>query len=573
MSSTSPHQESSYWSRSAFALTCVAAAICLGLGISSCGSKGGKSGGPNPNPQRSADPNNPNDSGLNLAGRPVKLTDLRFIRAITNMDWPAKPLNNEIRSEKNTGDVQGFEFTASKKSVFKVLAYLTSLKCSSNGSGSLNPDFALYSLTDSDELGRKISGLNPKSEIAIEPGRYAVTLAFDKGVSCSKVIIGFEASLTFVDRSQPTESPAPTSSPGPTPVPTSSPTPNPNISRNVPNLDIRSIVLFATRKVPGSNESPSCEVVQGIMFNRVSRDREKPLLAKVIANEVGSTSEATVFFEQKVSSNGSETLEPLGYIKFLKQPGYPDNWLEILRNVLFESSSVRYLGLTHDPSCVDLALPDLQTSTFLASSINLPNALPTRATAGFEMEMLPLRSVTLSNGKAAPLLRISYAYPGSTPAQWQAEIGVDTDSLATAIGGKDNLEEARMIVMDRLADFSSSPWIDLPREAIFAGPETILKINEATSTRMVSATKSLLNSPSRRSLVFRFDLRNPIERNGIKQQFVDFVLDHGLFCEVSYSRPDGALFHKAIFKDLTNPGWNDKPNKEQRTGCAFAGIP
>jgi hypothetical protein len=573
MSSTSPRQKSSFWSRSAIAPKFIAAALCLAVGISSCGSKGGKSGGSNPDPQRSAGPNNPNDAGLNLAGRPVKLTDLRFIRAVTNLNWPTQPLTNEIRSDKNAGDVQGFEFTASRKSVFKVLAYLTSLSCSSNGSRSLDPDFALYSLTESDELGRKISGLNPKSEITLDPGRYAVTIAFDNNVSCSRLAIGFEASLTAVDQPQPTDSPSPTSSPGPTPAPTSSPTPNPNISRNVPNIDLRSIVLFATRKVPGSNERPSCEVVQAIRLNRVSIDSERPLMAKVIATDVGSVSEANVFFEQKASGSSSDSLEPLGYIRFLKQPGYPDNWIEILRNVLFESTPVRYLGLTADPNCVDLALPDLQTSTFLASSINLPNALPTRSTAGFEMEMLPLRSVTLSNGKAAPLLRISYAYPGSSPAQWQAEIGLDTESLARAIGGKDNLDNARMIVMDRVENFSSSPWIDLPREAIFAGPETVLKINEATSTRMVSATKSLLNGPSRRSLVFRYDLLNPIERNGIKQQFVDFVLDHGLFCEVSYSRPDGALFHKAIFKDLTNPGWNDKPNKEQRTGCAFAGSP
>ncbi len=550
----------------------VISTICLALGVSSCGGKGGNSGGSNPGPPRSSDPNNPggaDSSGLNLAGRPVELTDLKFIRSITNLNWPTQPLNNEIRSDTSIQDVKGFEFTASKRSVFKVLTYLTSLKCTLNGSGTLTPDFSLYSLTDSDELGKKISALNNKFEVTMDAGRYAVTVALDKGVSCSRVIIGFEASLTTVDQPQPSESPAPTASPDPSPIPTS----NPDTSRNVPNIDLRAMVLFATRKVPGSNEKPSCEVVQAIMLNRVSIDSEKPLLAKVIATEVGSVSEATVFFEQKISDNGSNSLEPLGYIKFLKQPGYPDNWVEILRNVLFESNTVRYLGLTHDPSCVDLALPDLQTSTFLASSVNLPNALPTRGTAGFAMEMLPLRTVTLSNGKAAPLLRISYAYPGSSPAQWQAEIGVDTESLAKAIGGKENLAEARMIVMDRLADFSSSPWIDLPREAIFAGPETILKINEATSTRMVSATKSLLNAPSRRSLVFRFDLRNSIERNGIKQQFVDFVLDHGLFCEVSYSRPDGALFHKAIFKDLTNPGWNEKPNKEQRTGCAFAGSP
>ncbi len=59
--------------------------LCLALSVSSCGG----SGGSNPGPQRSPNPNDPNGpdgSGLNLSGRPLKLTNLKFIRTITNMN-------------------------------------------------------------------------------------------------------------------------------------------------------------------------------------------------------------------------------------------------------------------------------------------------------------------------------------------------------------------------------------------------------------------------------------------------------------------------------------------------------
>jgi hypothetical protein len=54
--------------------------------------------------------------------------------------------------------------------------------------------------------------------------------------------------------------------------------------------------------------------------------------------------------------------------------------------------------------------------------------------------------------------------------------------------------------------------------------------------------------------------------------YLDLVIDHGLLCQLSYSRPDGALWHERIFKDLTHPEWNKSPSKENKTGCAYAGI-
>lgn len=583
MSSNNPRQRSAFWKRSAVALSVLAAAISLGLGISSCGSKGGKSGGQNP--QRSPDPSNPGNpnspggakgQGLNLTGRTLKLTDLRFIRAVTNMNWPSQPLSNEIRANKNTGEVLGFEFNASRKSAFAVLAYLTSIQCQSNALGSLEPDFALYSLTDSDELDQKISALNAKSEITLDPGHYAVTLAFDKNVSCSRVIIGFEASLNAVSQWQPTASPAPTFAPSPTPVPTTRPTPepsptaspNPRMGRIVPVYQ-RAIALFAARRVPGSNEAPTCQSVGALFFDDFVQGENQSLFARIESASTGADV-ATIYFEQKTTGDG--TSQPVGSITMIKQSGYPDDWVDLVAGQLFSDSGGVWLKLSLDANCMEFNNP--RSYAFLLGSLNLPSVVPTRGTAGDGMESLPLRTVNLENGKAAPLVRISYSYPGSSPAQWKAEIGLDTAALAESIGGKENLKRAHVIVMDRMANAPISPWIFFENRSIFPTIENLLVIDSSINRPLMEDfAQSVLNSPSRRSLVFRFDLNNPIDRNGTKRGFVDFVLDHGLFCQVSYTRPDGDLFHKAIFNDLTNPSWNDKPSKDQRTGCAFAGSP
>ncbi len=465
--------------------------------------------------------------------------------------------------------MQGFEFTASKKSSFKVLAYLTSLSCSSSGSGSLEPDFALYSLTDSDELGQKVSALTEKSEVALDPGRYAVTIAFDQNVSCSRVIIGFEASLTVASAPTPAPTLSPTPAPTATPAPTPTPTPTPNLrtARAVPT-GRRAIALMSRySEIPGSNAEPACHVQYGLFFDDLLQGSNQSLFARI---EYYGPSVATIYFEQRTL--GESTPNPVGSITLIKQSGYPDNWVDRVAEQLFSESQGVWLTLAVDEKCMEYNNP--RFSTFLLGSLDLPSVVPTRGTEGPGLETLPLRTVTLENGKAAPMFRVSYSYPGTSKADWKAEIGIDTVTLATSIGGKENLKRSRVIVMDRMSNVPLSPWLSFENRSIFPATENLLVIDNSISRPLMEElSKSLLNSPSRRSLVFRFYLNNPIERNGIKRDFIDFVLDHGLFCEVSYSRPDGALFHKAIFKDLTNPGWNDKPNKEQRTGCAFAGSP
>lgn len=156
-------------------------------------------------------------------------------------------------------------------------------------------------------------------------------------------------------------------------------------------------------------------------------------------------------------------------------------------------------------------------------------------------------------------------------------LGVDKEKMNELLA-RNNLSDfsnLAWIVMERSQNLPQSVWTYISRGELMGDSNGRLLIKAGQDVREV--TRALLNQPTSRSVVLRISKKETWgDGSGVRSHqssYFDLVIDHGLLCQLSYSRPDGALWHEHIFKDLTHPEWNNSPSKSNKTGCAFAGVP
>ncbi|MEY3902454.1 MAG: hypothetical protein RL189_1760 [Pseudomonadota bacterium] len=529
------------------------------------------------NPTNLGDP----EQGFDILNRPLELNDLTFVSSVNYLNWPAVPLSNEFRSASAPDAVIGFRFKTSQPTVLEILSYLTTFRCQSNGSGSVKPDFALYELNENSRLKTRIDTLESNSKTKLNPGSYAVTVAFAPSTKCENVAVGFEASLKLAQLPQ-QPNPVPTGVPVPTPTQTAAPVPSPKPTpSSVPNptptqppvtaLGTWQVLKheFAIGLVSRVRDLPTsavpqpdlkCQLVAAANPYDLASSTETTI-ARVLP--LAADSMASIEFATRSRSDNSSSILPLGTLTFFKQDGYPSNWIELLQQDLG-----LVLFMTNSSTCIQRP----NGRRWLLGTANIPSLWPQVSAGG---NNFPFKSVTLSSGKTAPDVQITYAYDAKdNGSSWQMSLGVDAEKLNELLT-QNNLTDfnsVEWIVMDRKEKLPQSSWSSHTRREFFGDSNTRPVITAKGDG--LNELGSLLNAPHNRSLVMRLGKKEIGPDEQFHQgRYLDLVIDHGLLCQMSYSRPDGAIWHEQIFKDLTHPEWNNSPSKDKKTGCAFAGVP
>jgi hypothetical protein len=579
------------WSPRLLPLVALAGAFLALAGCSKGGGGDGGDGGGGGN-GRGQGPGPRTGNGLNLNGRPLVLEDLDFVSSLSSMNWPAVRLSNEFRAESAPDSVVGYRFEAIQASRLVILAYMTSFRCTRDDDGAIEPEFALYTLDNSDRLQRRVTELESDSEVDLEPGLYAVTLAFPSGAQCQNVALGFEASLkiravapepTDEPEPSPTPNPRPSPRPNPTPRPTPSPTPSPQPQVGewqVVSQDFGVLVGLSSYVVdlkneagsgPGSSPTqpkPRCDAVGVISLWNLKGIREVALF-RVLPTANGTT--VALEFATRPVSGSLADISERGRLVFLKQQGYPENWAELMLQDLVAGN----LSITDSPFCAVVSPDDTQRD-FLLATAAVPDLWPMASSWTSADRRLPIKEVTLSSGKPAPDMRVTYAYGAEEEKQWSLSVGLDAVRLRDELAKLELSEfnSVRWMVMDRQAQVPQSNWIAIASTGLLdgGGDRLVLGAEESDGLLQAGALRALLNNPSNRSIVLRIGVNNYDGRRPYYGPYADFVIDHGLMCQQAYQRTDGVALHERLFNDLTNPSWNTSPSRDNKTGCGFAGV-
>lgn len=580
--------------RPARPLNFILVSVVMLLTIMSC-TDGKSSDGNNQNQNpTNAEPKKPSDLSeenrdSDIFKRSLELKDLTFVSASNFLNWPAVPMNNEYRGESAPDSIVGYRFKTNKTADIEILAYLTSFRCQSNGSGSVKPDFALYELTENERLKTRIDSLEANSKIKIEPGMYAVTISFAPNARCQNVAIGFEASLKISSNNQgptpapvPSPTPKPSRTPSPLPNPTPSPFPNPTPTPTAPALGAwhelgRDFVIGLSSIVKDLPTSSTTQPAArcGFVSSATPWDlasSSEITVARVLPLSAGSI--ASVEFATLVRGGEPSPIVALGSMTFFKQDGYPEDWIELLQQDIL-GNMAPVLRVTNSPACVQAS----NGKRWLIGTANIPALWPDVSSWGASnAQRFPLKNVTLSSGNIAPDLQITYAYDAKdNGSSWLMSLGVDKEKMNELLA-RNNLSDfsnLAWIVMERSQNLPQSVWTYISRGELMGDSNGRLLIKAGQDVREV--TRALLNQPTSRSVVLRISKKETWgDGSGVRSHqssYFDLVIDHGLLCQLSYSRPDGAVWHEHIFKDLTHPEWNNSPSKSNKTGCAFAGVP
>lgn len=227
---------------------------------------------------------------------------------------------------------------------------------------------------------------------------------------------------------------------------------------------------------------------------------------------------------------------------FITQSSYAANWWQELERKLLVTGEGARIAL--DPSC-------LISETPFASFAQVSGDFPLWSSDA--SDRLPLKGAG-----SVPDLQLTYATAQGSESLTIA-MGIDVTKLLQTL----RVSETREIVkvewmLGRKVDLGSWPLSDWANVDVstFLAPRFTLDVG--------ALAPRALNRFYRSSLAFRISLKDSTQKI--------FFIPVAEYCAPAYARADGASYHAALFRDLTNPSWNTSPDRQKKTGCAFVGA-